>query len=177
MKELLDIRELCNLSGAITLLRFPLALVFPFVAADPFWATLVILLAALSDILDGAVARWQGTISHIGGFADGWVDKIFNINAGWSLVVFDWMPWWGSLLLFTREWIQIPMVPYYVTRYVRGVKPKNIPHWIGKFCSVMLVVSMVAALWQLKALMWGAVLLTAISGVLSTMVYLYREFE
>ena len=177
MKENLDIRELCNLSGAITLLRFPLTIIFSFVAGDPFLATTVILLAAASDILDGVVARWRGTISHIGGFADGWLDKIFNINAGWALVVFDWMPWWASMLLFTREWVQIPMVPYYVTRYARGIRPKNTPHWIGKICSVMLVVSMVAALWRLESLMWIGVFLTAVAGVISTKTYLRREFE
>ena len=81
--------QLWNLAGAITLLRLPLALVFPFVAADPPWAIAVLLLAAFTDILDGWVARIQGTVSHVGGFADGWIDKIFNINAGWSLVVFS----------------------------------------------------------------------------------------
>jgi len=173
----LDLRKLWNISGVITLLRFPLAVVFPFTAADPVLATGVIAAAALSDILDGAVARWQGTMSHIGGFADGWIDKIFNINAGWSLVVFDWMPWWAALLLFTREWVQIPMVPYYVTQYVRGWKPPNHPHWSGKLCSVLLVVSMISALWKVEPVMWLTVCGTALFGVVSTVVYMRREFE
>lgn len=175
--ETLDIRKLWNLSGFITLLRLPLALIFPFVAADPFNATIVLLLAAISDAVDGVVARMMNTESHIGGFADGWVDKIFNINAGWSLVVFDWMPWWASCLLFTREWIQIPMVPYYVTRYVRGNRPPNTPLLIGKFCSVLLVCAMVAALWSQSGIMWASVVGTAFFGACSTIVYLKREFE
>ena len=175
--ETLDIRKLWNISGLITLSRLPLALVFPFVAADPLGATIVLLLAALSDAIDGVVARKMNTESHIGGFADGWVDKIFNINAGWSLVVFDWMPWWASCLLFTREWIQIPMVPYYVTRYVRGNRPENTPLLSGKICSVLLVVAMVASLWELSSIMWASVLGTAVLGAYSTVVYLSREFE
>ena len=175
--ETLDIRKLWNVSGLITLLRLPLALIFPFVAADPFLATVVLLLAAFSDAIDGVVARKMNTESHIGGFADGWVDKIFNINAGWSLVVFDWTPWWVSCLLFTREWIQIPMVPYYVTRYVRGDRPTNTPLLSGKICSVLLVFAMVASLWELSYIMWGSVAGTAVLGAYSTFVYLNREFE
>ena len=175
--ETLDIRKLWNLSGFITLLRLPLALIFPFVAAEPFGATVILLLAAISDAIDGVVARKMNTESHIGGFADGWVDKIFNINAGWSLVVFDWMPWWTACLLFTREWIQIPMVPYYVTRYVRGNRPPNTPLLSGKISSVLLVVAMVAALWSQTYVMWIGVLGTALMGAYSTIVYLGREFE
>jgi cardiolipin synthase len=177
MKESLDIRNLWNLSGILTLLRLPLALVFPFVAADPLWATVVLLLAAGSDAFDGVVARWMGTQSHMGGFTDGWVDKIFNINAGWSLVVFDWMPWWASCLLFTREWVQIPMVPYYVARYMRGDAPSNEPLWSGKLCSVLLVVSMISALWTFLLLMWVTLSGAAILGAYTTMIYLKREFE
>lgn len=177
IRETLDIRKLWNPSGFITLLRLPLALYFPFVAADPFWATVVLLLAAVSDVIDGVVARMMNTQSHIGGFADGWIDKIFNINAGWSLVVFDWMPWWAACLLFTREWIQIPMVPYYVTRYVRGEIPSNTPLRSGKVSSVLLVVAMVAALWSFHTLMWIALIGTALFGAFSTAVYLHREFE
>ena len=175
--ETLDIRKLWNVSGLITLLRLPLALIFPFVAADPFFATVVLLLAAFSDAIDGVVARKMNTESHVGGFADGWIDKIFNINAGWSLVVFDWMPWWASCLLFTREWIQIPLVPYYVSRYVRGNRPPNTPLRSGKVCSVLLVIAMVAAIWELALVMWISVFGTAILGAYSTVVYLRREFE
>ena len=158
-------------------MRLPLALIFPFVAAVPFIATIVLLLAAISDVIDGVIARKMNTESHIGGFADGWVDKIFNINAGWSLVVFDWMPWWASCLLFTREWIQIPMVPYYVAQYVRGHSPPNKPLLSGKVCSVLLVVAMIASLWSLSYVMWGSILGTAVLGAYSTIVYLGREFE
>lgn len=177
LHELLDIRLLCNLSGLMTLSRLPLALLFPFVAANPIYASIVIVLAAILDALDGVVARRCGTDSYLGGFADGWIDKIFSINAGWSLVVFDWMSWWSVCLLFTREWVQIPMVPYYVTRYVRGKKPPNQPLITGKACSVLLVFAMLSALWTMDVLMWMCIIGTSVLGVYTTYVYLRREFE
>ena len=177
LSKLLDIRLLCNISGVMTLSRLPLALLFPFVAATPTDASIVIVLAALLDAFDGVVARKMGTESHVGGFADGWIDKIFSINAGWSLVVFDWMSWWSVCLLFTREWVQIPMVPYYVTRYVRGRKPPNEPIQAGKICSVLLVFAMLSSLWTLEVLMWMCIIGTSMLGAYSTYVYMRREFE
>ena len=177
MKENLSLRSLCNLSGGLTLLRLPLALIFPFVGGDARWAIIVIVLAAISDVLDGYVARVRNTVSHIGGFADGWIDKIFNINVAWSLVVFDWLPWWAGLLLFTREWVQIPMVPYYVTRYVRGKVPPNKPIWTGKACSVFLVAALVASLLQQNTVLYVSVFLTAFFGAAAAYTYLKRELE
>lgn len=170
-------RYLFNLSGFLTLLRFPLAVIFPFVAHRVDWALIVILVAGVSDILDGRVAKWRGTQSHAGGFADGWMDKIFNINAAWSLVVFDWAPWWVMLMLFTREFIQIPLVPYYVARYCRGEPPVNFPHWSGKVASVLLVVTMCAALLELSDLMLVTAIGTALSGALAMGLYTARELS
>ncbi|MEC7984388.1 MAG: CDP-alcohol phosphatidyltransferase family protein [Myxococcota bacterium] len=175
--SILNPAQLWNLAGILTLVRLPLAIVFPFIAADPSWALGVLLLAALTDILDGWVARLQGTVSHLGGFVDGWIDKIFNINAGWSLVVFDWMPWWLAVLLFTREWVQIPMVPYYVQRYMRGNIPPNRPLIAGKIASVLLVVAMVASLLSWENTMYISAALVSVLGGYSGVYYFVREFE
>ena len=177
LNEDMNIRQLCNPAGVLTLLRLPLGIAFPFVGGEPLWATIVIGLAALSDVLDGYVARRLGVSSHLGGFADGWIDKIFNINVVWSLVVYDWMSGWMALLLFTREWIQIPMVPYYVTRYMRGKLPPNQPILSGKLCSVFLVVAMLAALWQIPIVFWGSVFMTSLLGIVTIYFYVKREFE
>ena len=169
--------KLFNLAGFLTLSRLGLAVLFPFVAADPYVALLVILLAALTDVFDGPVAKWTNTTSHIGGFADGWVDKIFGINVAWSLVIFGWLPKEWAFLLFTREWFQIPLVPYYVQRYVRGPALPNIPRWEGKVASVFLCVAMCASLLNLHWLCGVSVAITAGFGLWTGLFYLKREFE
>ena len=63
--------QLYNLAGILTVSRLPLAIVFPFVAADQIAAITIILIAALTDALDGPVAKWTNKTSHVGGFADG----------------------------------------------------------------------------------------------------------
>ena len=50
----------------LTLMRFPLALVF--LQDDPFWRCAALILAMLSDGLDGYCARRYGKISRFGTF-------------------------------------------------------------------------------------------------------------
>ena len=101
----LNWKDICNFAGAITLSRLLVAVLFPFFAQVPNLALIMLLYGAISDILDGVVARYFGTVSHTGGFVDGWIDKIFNINVAWSLVLFDYVPWWMALLMFSRDFI------------------------------------------------------------------------
>ena len=174
---LLHWKDICNVAGAITLSRLGIAVVFPFFASEASVAAVLLLYGAVSDILDGVVARRTGTVSHTGGFIDGWVDKIFNINVAWSLVIFDYLPWWMALLLFSREWFQIPLVPYYVTRYLRGYIPKNNPFWAGKVASVSLVVSFFAGILALPKLLMYSSILTFALGLWTALVYVEREFQ
>ena len=175
--KILHLRQVLNLSGILTLLRLPLTIAFSFAAHRADWALVILFTAAFTDIIDGKVARWQGTTSHLGAFLDGWLDKIFNINAGWALVIFGWMPWWVALLLFTREWFQIPLVPYYVSKYTKGSVPTNKPHWSGKACSIFLVVSMAAALLSEPLISLVTALVTASCGFYAIWIYLQREFD
>ena len=175
--KILNPRQIFNLSGFLTLLRLPLTVGFSFAAHRADWALIILLTAALTDVIDGKVARWRGTTSHLGAFLDGWLDKIFNINAGWALVIFGWMPCWVALILFTREWFQIPLVPYYVSQYIRGVKPSNKPHVSGKISSVFLVVSMAAALLGFSLISLFSAVVTAVCGFHAIWIYLQREFD
>lgn len=170
-------KDICNIAGVITLGRLGLAIGFPFVAHDPLLAAIVLGLGAGSDVIDGMVARKMNCVSHTGGFIDGWVDKIFNINVAWSLVLFDYLPVWMAFLVFSREWFQIPLVPYYVTRYLRGHIVPNKPYWAGKWASVLLVVVFFAGLFGFDTIAFYASISTCALGLLTSLVYLEREFE
>ena len=46
------------------------------VAGEPRWGTLVVVVAALTDLFDGAVARVRGTDSPLGAFTDSVADRV-----------------------------------------------------------------------------------------------------
>jgi CDP-diacylglycerol--glycerol-3-phosphate 3-phosphatidyltransferase len=77
----------------------------------PFGATLcflVYLLAALSDWLDGYLARRCDMVSRFGKFMDALTDKIFMIGLFVSILVFGIMPQWALffvLIIIGREFL------------------------------------------------------------------------
>lgn len=170
----LRLSDLANLSGALTLLRLPLAIGFPFVATEPMWALVVYAVAVISDALDGVVARWMGTVSETGAFADGWLDKIFHVQAAWSLAVFEVIPAWWMVLWFSREVVQVVSVPWYVRRYLRGERPpvQSIP--LGKVTSILLAGAFVATLVGAPVLSGWLTVGCGVTGVIVGGMYLWR---
>lgn len=104
-------RDLFNAAGVLTAARLPLALSFGVVLPDRRAALVVFVVAGITDGLDGVVARRTGTTSHTGSMLDGFLDKVFLVNAAWGLAVHDLMPAWWLLPWFIREIIQIAMTP------------------------------------------------------------------
>jgi len=169
--------QLCNLSGMLTLMRLPLAILFPFVLDRPHLALLVYFAAVLSDALDGPVARWRGTTSQIGAFADGWLDKIFHIQAAWSMAVLEIIPGWWMWLWFSRELIQGLAVPWYVHRYMQGSVPPNAPSGIGRLTAILLAIAFVPSILGYRAVAFPLTVVVGVLGTCTALGYLKREFE
>jgi len=85
----------------ISLVRIPLAAAFAVVAAPP--ARLVILLvAAVSDVLDGIVARARGG-SRWGAVLDPVADKLFVATAVAVVALDGALSWWEAALVLSRD--------------------------------------------------------------------------
>lgn len=104
-------RDLFNVAGVLTAARLPLAFLFAAVLPDIRAALAVFVVAGVTDGLDGVVARRTGTTSHTGSMLDGFLDKVFLVNAAWGLAVHELVPAWWLLLWFIRELVQLAMVP------------------------------------------------------------------
>jgi CDP-diacylglycerol---glycerol-3-phosphate 3-phosphatidyltransferase len=103
----IDARSL-NLPNAITLSRFVLALVlFVLISLDGYWQTaaLVFVIAALTDFLDGYLARKYGQVTVLGRILDPFVDKI--IICGAFIFLMAWpesgVTAWVTFTIIARE--------------------------------------------------------------------------
>lgn len=68
-----------------------------------FWAALIFTLAALTDVLDGYLARKLGVVSILGKLIDPLADKLIVMACLVWMVKMDRMPAWAVIVLLTRE--------------------------------------------------------------------------
>ncbi len=94
-------RSAVTASNMITALRFPLAALFPFVGGGARIA--VVVAAAISDLVDGRLARRMGAVTRLGEVLDPIADKTFMLVALVTLAAEGWMPWWTLPVLLTRD--------------------------------------------------------------------------
>jgi phosphatidylglycerophosphate synthase len=154
---------------ALTLSRLPLALALWWVWGNPAWSVVLVVLAGLSDVADGRVARRVkrrgGGGPDIGGWLDPLVDKLFVaivLAAIWThtpdLAVIA--------LVGARELVLVPLVAVYLTR--RKPHPELRADVFGKVATVAqfiaLCVIALAPVYALPAAIVAAVLGLAAAG-------------
>lgn len=97
-----------NLPNKLTLLRIVLILPFLLVLylGVPFAsyiALTIFVLASLTDMLDGQIARKRGLVTDFGKFADPLADKMLVTAAMLWFVEIGQMPGWALLVVIVRE--------------------------------------------------------------------------
>ena len=109
-----------NLPNKLTVFRMILIPVFMLVLALPLdWGTLqvagavlpvthlvtaiIFIVASLTDLADGKIARKYKLVTNFGKFADPLADKLLVMTALIFFVQFDWVPAWMVAIIVIRE--------------------------------------------------------------------------
>lgn len=119
-----------TLPNALTLMRLLLVPVLAWLlladggADDALrWAaTAVFVVAALTDLADGEIARRSGTVTTLGKIADPIADKALT---GVALIGLSWLgdlPWWVTIVILARE-LAVTALRFVVIRH--GVIPAS----------------------------------------------------
>ena len=161
-----------NLLTLIRLILVPLLAVLLLAddGLDPTlrWAaTAVFVLAALTDLADGEIARRTGTVTTLGKIADPVADKALTGVALIGLSLLGDLPWWVTIVILARE-LAVTVLRFVVIRH--GVIPASRG---GKAKTVAQVIAIALYLAPLDA--WAdpvrvvamgiAVALTVITGI------------
>lgn len=96
----------------LSLSRIPLAAAFPFSRGEPRTGIFVLVLAGLSDVLDGWSARKLKQHTELGQLIDPIADKVFMGSVVGTLVLRGRIPAWGVAPLFAREAFELLAAGY-----------------------------------------------------------------
>lgn len=100
-----------NLPNKLTLARVfavPLYVVFMLINGIPYnylWALVIFVLASLTDLIDGKIARKRGLITDFGKFLDPLADKILTSAALICMVELRWTYSYMVIIIIAREFI------------------------------------------------------------------------
>lgn len=106
------------------------------------WAVAVFILAGLTDILDGRIARKYNQITMLGRILDPLADKLMVFSALICLTVAGLLPLWLTLLFLAKELIQL-LGSLLLFRKIRDVPASNIIGKAGTFLFYIAIAVMV----------------------------------
>jgi phosphatidylglycerophosphate synthase len=167
------------LADTLSLARVPLGLLFVWVAAEPTSALAVLVLAGLTDVLDGPVARHamgaEQDRPHRGDWLDPLCDKLFVAAVVLGIFIARRPPVLVLVLVLTREWLQVlALAIWRATPAMRRSGPYNFrAAGLGKATTVAQFAA--AAVLVLGAAdPWPVAFVCAVLGAASVVVYVGR---
>ena len=129
-------------------------------------AAIVFALAALTDGLDGYIARRRKQVTTFGKLMDPLADKLLVTAALVALVSLDRLAAWVAMVIIAREFA---ITGLRVIAAERGVVIAA--SWLGKVKTVLQIAAVIALIatnpapWWVDGLVYAAVAVTVISGV------------
>lgn len=166
-----------NLANKLTMLRIILVPVFLLIISINktqygIWAaTAVFVIAAITDTLDGYIARSRNQITTFGKLMDPLADKLIVTSALVALVEMQKLPAWVVMIIIAREFLITGLRAIAASE---GIVIAASP--IAKFKTISQIIAVIVTLLQIKysyIFMTIAVIITIVSGV----DYLYKNRE
>lgn len=143
-------RNIPNLLGLFRIVATPLLmwLIVQGEATTYLWGALLLIVVALSDLLDGPIARWLRVVSPLGIFLDTISDKIFVAGVLLPLVERGLLSGWIALVIIGREFLVSGLRSFAATRgqvISAGIWGKQ-----------KLAITVIALVWRLLAASFAA---------------------
>ncbi len=172
-----------NLPNALTALRLALVPVFLWLllrdggddASTRVLAAGVFLVASVTDLLDGEIARRQDLVTTFGKIADPIADKALTGAALIGLSYLGELPWWVTVVILGRE-LGVTVLRFFVIRH--GVIPASRG---GKVKTVLQMVAILLYLLPLTGVLasarWWAMAAALVATVVTGVDYVVKAYR
>lgn len=160
-----------NLPNKLTMFRvilipfFIVFLLIPITSYDKWIALAIFVIASLTDLLDGKIARKYNLVTNFGKFMDPLADKLLVCSALICLIELDKIPSWMVIIIIAREFI---ISGFRLVASDNGVVIAA--SYFGKFKTTFQMLAVCLMIADLPALhvvtrvvLWIAVILTVVS--------------
>jgi cardiolipin synthase len=142
-------------------------------------ALIVFLLAGLSDLADGLIARWWQQKSPLGAYLDPLADKLLMSSSFVTLSIAHQIPPWLTVVVISRDLaLGLGVLVLRLADFPLKIQPSRMGKWTAALQVATVLLVLVSRIWfippkLLLGLFWLTGGLTAVSGVH----YLYRGLK
>lgn len=133
-----------NIPNFLTIIRFILIpFIFITVIYKHFLTTLILFtISAITDVLDGFIARKFNYITDIGKLIDPLADKLTQISLLLALAILGILPWWIFIIVFIKEFVMVTSASVLYSKKDVVVYSK----WYGKLATTLFYLAIVCSL-------------------------------
>ena len=163
MSDTSNKKTIWNVPNILTMIRVILIIPFvvlllggnaglfgPDVTVPRIWADVIFIVASLTDLFDGKIARKYNLVTNFGKFMDPLADKLLVCSALICLVEMSRIPAWMVILIIAREFI---ISGFRLVASDAGVVIAA-SYW-GKFKTTFQMVAVIGLILQPLLLSWG----------------------
>jgi cardiolipin synthase len=170
--------SLITAANQITLLRMLLVPAFVSLVVYGYtgWALIVFMVAGLTDMFDGLIARWSGQQSSLGAWLDPMADKLLAVSTFVVLTVpglglANRLPIWLTVMIITRDVVIVATVA--IVNLAVGRRTFR-PSIFGKIATATYMLTVVAAMFYnyrgyhsvvVDLFVWASMAITLISSL------------
>ena len=161
-----------NVPNILTIVRFFLIPVYIFVfysRQDYQTAFAVVLVAGLTDILDGYIARKYNLITKVGQMLDPLADKLMMITVILTLTAEGIIPIVAAIIIFSRDIFMILSATFFHFNGKQNVQANG----FGKLTTVLFYIALLMLFFQLDhavAFLYGVI----VFSIVTTVVYAFE---
>jgi len=175
--------RILNIPNILTLARIIITpfIVYAIIKHQPALALILMGIAGITDMLDGAIARYFNQRSTVGAVMDPLADKLMLISTIVSLYLIEQLPAFLFLAVVFRDMIiVVGAIAYEMVTHKLEMQP-SIASKITTFLQIMLVLTVLSNLawqwpgdWVLQIMIWLTFAFTCISGIQYMIVWMRK---